>query len=275
MTLPLARPVANVVANMLASPRRAAAVCGLLAGLVLTGAARRPPASYVPARPYQLALQADWIVAGTIVAVDKAPPSEWGTAPALCSTFTIEIDEIVARGQVVPALAKAGHRLRIAKFFDRTCAMRYAPYEVGQRGLYFLVAPRAEDGRVLPGPWSVIGAGNGGECPLLEKRVLMRTHGWLTAAERALGGTNFDLGGRHDYHGLSLDRAELLAAIRSLRSLYRCAQGSKQRLWLLPLEQVADDQLVERFAGSSELAGRLIADLREHARVLDLQQQRE
>jgi hypothetical protein len=98
-------------------------------------------ASYRQMALTDLLRQADVIVDGTITNIDER-------------TFTLETKSVIA-GLV------STKSLRVSKFFDWTCARRWAPYAAGQRVLLFL-----EKNEV--GNWRVLGAGNEGEFPIAE-----------------------------------------------------------------------------------------------------------
>lgn len=75
-------------------------------------------ADYLPPTLLQLAAGSDLVVVGRIVALDK-------------STFTLLVEETLVG-------TAADSRIRVARFQDWACSVRWQPYAIGQREIAFL-----------------------------------------------------------------------------------------------------------------------------------------
>ncbi|WP_268036725.1 hypothetical protein [Algoriphagus sp. PAP.12] len=155
-------------------------------------------AEYEQLNLYELALYADKVVVGTIVYVDPI-------------YFTIKVEE---------SLTNHWGFLKIRRFIDWTCAMRWTPYQVGQKLLFFL---EEEEGDYFP-----IGAGNEGEMPVKEGRVYIN--------DQALNGlgfypppnfvykSNFRISPflfyEGKYHGIEYGLRELFQIIQQIKKCY-------------------------------------------------------
>lgn len=167
---------------------------------------------------YQLAASAERVVAGSITAVQT-------------ETFDLRVERDLLGGE-------AGSTLRLKRFFDWTCAMRWDEYQVGQRVVLFLHGDRT------------MGAGNEGDWPMVGEQVLApyRIHG--------LEWTVHPLGrGEEDGTQLGIDELE-----RALRGYRRCFETSTH--WIdgrehLRLSYALDEAAAVEFALDSSLARHL------------------
>lgn len=227
----------------------ASALLVLLVGWLASGSAT--PARYRSLEPFELALMADLIVDGTIVGIGAH-----GMTPR--EVFTVRINAILA-GEA------PGETLQVVQFIDWTCASRYAPYEEGQRALFHLEFSRDEKDVVVPnGPLQVLGAGNEGECPVVEERLFHRPS-WndVRGEEHSVFG--------HRYFCVASSKAEYTEAIVGLRSCYRWTLDPKEvressRGWFYAgtLRQLCSDDELAAFAASSDIAKRLVTGVRKH-----------
>lgn len=221
--------------------------------LVLLALAIVPPAKataraprYLPLPPWALALRADLVVDGTIIEYEDLTQESLNRE----RVFTIHINEVVA-GEF------QGERLQVFQFENWTSAHRYALYDIGQRALFHLVWPPGDDGVVdRTEPARVIGAGNEGECPIIDGRLFHRGFGWL------------DVPPQRDYPGfvgVVSARAEYIAAVTGLRKCYRWSPTPDTYRFLIEgFEQLCSDEEVAAFEASSEVAKRFVAGVRDY-----------
>lgn len=230
--------------------RKGVGVAAILLALLVGPLASRPatPVKYIALEPFELVLMADVIVDGTILDCD-APRASLGSQ----AVFTLRVEAVIA-GEV------EGETIRVLEFGDWTCAMRYAPYETGQRALFHLQRQRDEEGLLIPGaPFRGIGSGNEGECPILDDVVFHRAQGWKHAYRK------YHSVFGHQFYGITSDRAEYLAAITPLRECYEWDRESpdrRPRYALGDLQQLCSDAKLAEFEASSDVAKRFMTGVR-------------
>lgn len=155
-------------------------------------------ADYTPIPLDELILISDKIVVGEIVEVEAI-------------YITIKVEE---------SLTNDWGFLKIRRFVDWTCAMRWTPYQTGQKLVFFL---SESEGDYYP-----IGAGNEGEMPVLEGGVYINDQA-LSMIDyyysQQIGRMVFNIkpyflyGGR--YHGIKYSLNELMNTIRFVRNCYQ------------------------------------------------------
>ncbi|SHO59521.1 hypothetical protein [Algoriphagus zhangzhouensis] len=155
-------------------------------------------ADYTPIPLDELILISDKIVVGEIVEVEPV-------------YITIRVEQ---------SLNHDWGFLKIRRFINWTCAMRWTPYQNGQKLVFFL---REEEGDYFP-----IGAGNEGEMPVLEGIVYINDQA-LSMIDyyysQQIGRMVFNItpyflyGGR--YHGIKYSLLELMNTVRFVRNCYR------------------------------------------------------
>jgi hypothetical protein len=101
----------------------------VLAALLFAWVPVEAASKYKPLDLYEMIGLADLLAAGTITELND--------------------DELVLRLEHVGFGEVAGDSIRIERFVDWTCARRYAPYEVGQRCVYFLARGSSDAYRIL------------------------------------------------------------------------------------------------------------------------------
>ncbi len=222
---------------------------GLLALVAGPRAHSSVAAMYFPLEPFELALQADVIVDGTIIEVDAAREE---SAPDR-AVFVLQINEVVA-GEVQDGV------LRVFQFQNWTCASRYAPYENQQRAMFHLVRAIDAKGQPISGsPLLVLGAGNEGECPIVDHAVLHLASRWKMPHEhhRAFG---------HRFYGVVSSKADYTTAIVGLRECYRWDRDPKEPRYFKPegLHQLVPDHHLVAIETSSDVAKRLVERVRDY-----------
>jgi hypothetical protein len=228
----------------------------LLTAAALVGPALSAPApSYIPFEPFELALHADLIVDGVVVAFDEAQPSMFRDDEH--KTITLEVREVVAGKD-------PGERIVVQAFGNWTCHARYAPYTKDQRAVFFLRYPRTKAGEVEAGkPIQILGAGNEGESPVVGELVFHRgfgLDGFKRAETKAFG---------HRYFGIATPRKEFLEVVRGLRSSFEW-KGARQ-IWgadaIKDLRQTCTDAELTEYRASSKLAEAIVRDARDARRL--------
>lgn len=158
--------------------------------LFLSPRAAATPFDYRPYRLFELATQAELVVAGRITEVREAD-------------VTIEVERWIA-GEAHPA------PLLVDRFEDWTCAGRGRSYGVGDELLLFLETSYRDEAR-----WVAMGGGNSGDMPRREGEVLLqgfRVHGRET--------TRWSFGDA-PVLGTQVSLDELVSAVRGLREHVR------------------------------------------------------
>ena len=221
----------------------------------------RSASFYVPTEPFALALRADLIVDGVIVRFEETRATDYGNDSAN-PTFAIRVVEVLAGQGGAPGLT-------INEFRDWDCAQRYAPYEVGQRAIFFLRHERNEDGSIVPGkPFDCMGAGNDGECPVVGENVLYKGFGL-----QIKGRDEMDAFG-HPFVGLASPRNEFVAAVTGLRGCFEWKDGPRTKHVnhstledRALIRQTCTDAELEALMSSSELARAMVRDSTDHEYV--------
>lgn len=182
----------------------------LLLGLALVrpGGARAP--EFIPLDSFELALQADVILEGTIVALHG---SDGPVGPDGPDVLEVAVHDVIVGP---PELEREPHErhVRIVAFRDWMCAQRHVPYATGQHSIFFLEYRRDEAGRLLGEPLSVMGAGNEGERSVDEDEVPGKPGGGEAVRAR-----------RVRFGGLVVSPAELASAVTSLRECFTWQRG--------------------------------------------------
>ena len=237
---------------------------GLVAGLALlahfpASPAGRPPGTPVPGatslEPFELALKAELVVEGAVVDYDR-PRAPLFPFPPERPSFHIEVSEVIA------GFAGGAPTLEVEQHLDTTRARRYAPYERGQRAIFFLRRPRNASGEVRTDrPWLVLGTGTEGECPVVfapptGPQALLEGHG--LELERVATGVF-----GHLYQGVRVPRDELVHAVRGLRRCFSWPSLPRNLGGPFPLSSLrrtCSRAELGSFLASSELARALVRD---------------
>ena len=180
---------------------------------------------------YELAARAERVIAGTITAVQE-------------KTFDLTVERDLLGGGIV------GH-LRLERFNDWTCAMRWDEYQAGQRVVLFLIGNRA------------MGAGDEGDWPIVDGQAFApyRIHGLEQQKVAA---------GRRENRGTFVSLDELDQAIRGYR---RCFVSSIERSDGRDRARVRfalDEQAALDYARTSTLARHLYEDTLSSASFVEL-----
>jgi len=220
-------------------------------------------AYYEPLRPFELALQADLIVDGTVLAADS--PCVWRfSEEARSAVFTVRVNALVA-GEC------SSSEVEVRQFANWICASRYAPYRVGQRSLLHLAYARDDDGEpLLDRPLSVLSAGNEGECPISGERVFSSADGWKEVEPRLLPI------GDDEYFGVAAPLSDYTAAVAGLRRCFRWERAPDDALRFArggPRQTCTDEELTA-LKRSSGVARRLVHGVNAHLRALRLRAER-
>jgi hypothetical protein len=238
-------------------PRAARLLAGAtLLGLLVPGPGRRDA---TPLELFELALQADVVVEGVITDFDLDRSSFFGLLTAR-PVFELELAEVVAG---FPPAGEA--RLEIEEL--PLPSPRYAPYERGQRAIFFLRRPRATDGTPRADrPWILLGSEGEGECPVIagttpgEHRVLFRGHGLERLPPPSTGAFG------HHYGCHSAPRPEFIAMVRGLRDCFEWGREHPGPPFpLRTLRQTCTDDELHTFLASSDLARAVVRDSTVHA----------
>lgn len=229
-------------------------LAALVVAVALAVPVRSAPAlDYLPAQDFELALQADLVVEGTIAAVGARPE---GAPEETVPTFTLRVDEVVAG-------TCEARTLVVEQFEDWMCAQRWAPYRAGQRGVFHMRYRRDARGKVVDdAPLSVMGAGNEGECPILDGVAFREA---FMSSETIAAKRKSVLIDGHDVHGVPVRCEELRAAVRGLRACYRWdTTPEEDRRHFAPagLRQVCSGEELAAFEQSSPTARDLADTLR-------------
>ena len=234
-------------------------VIALALALVATlapGARSAPAAQYTSYQPWQLALQADAVVVGTIeeLTVDSHVSEQRN------STFVLRVEDWVVGEPQQPLAGLGGQRLAVRKFMNWACASRYAEYQVGQRALFHLRWSRDDENRIRRDlPPSVMGAGNEGEyVRLAEEQLIVEGFCWREVERK-----QHEVRPCEFVRGVVVPLDEVRAATIGLRKLYRSDQvGTLGSPHVVPRMGVRTPH-IERFAESSAMARRMIDSIRE------------
>jgi hypothetical protein len=158
---------------------------------------------------YELVATTERVVAGTIVALQD-------------KTFDLAIERDLF-GSGAPTL-------HLQRFFDWTCAGRWADYAVGQQVVLFLLGDRA------------MGAGDEGDWPMVDGRVLApyRIHD-RESSTKIFDGREF---------GTLLTLNELAPALTGFRACFRALHESVDGRDETRLEYLLDAAAAQRFSAS-------------------------
>ncbi len=209
-----------------------------------------PAARYSPRHPYQLALQADWIVEATILRID-APRRGFLSRDKIRPMMTLRVHAVIAG-------TLEGDELEVLQFNDWTCASRYAPYRPGQHSVFHLSRELTPDGELdpdgLPRP---IGGGNEGECPIAGDQLLHQAFGWRDTErlEHAVRDVK--------YRGVATDKVEYVEAVRGLRRCFLWARNPDTPRYFSsygPTPRVSAEERAA-YGRTSPTAARMLANL--------------
>ena len=248
------------------SPRTAPPLAWLLAcALSLAagpGSGAEAPAAPESKRPigaFELVLQADLILEG-VIADAEWPDPERGLAEAGAPLLELEVGQVLFG--FVPG---GGDRLRVIGLDRAAGEHRYAPYERGQRAVFFLRRPELPAGaRASRDPWTQLGHRDEGEWPLIRYpdgsvQVLLRGTGLEPLAQLAPVSTRAF---GHHYYGFRRPLSELRELVRVLRHCFewrpRSALGGP-RFDADDLRLTCSEAELAELVATSPLAGAVLA----------------